>query len=286
MATATAPTNVSRSSYWRELWERRDFTAALARSSLASHVAGTTLGRVWWFINPLIMAGVYFLVFGVIIKGTSRSNANYLAYLIVGILVFRFLSVGLTGSAAIIIGNAKLIANVRFPRMVLPLAAVMDSMVTFIPSLFVLYLLVTPISCLQAVGNPNVTCVVPTYRIALLPVAIVITFFFTLGIGSFVARIVVPNRDARNLIPHLTRMWLLLSPVLWGVERIETLPEPLQVAMVLNPMYSILSIFRTALINDPFEPMMVAVAAAWAAFMVVFGVWTFRRHEAAMARYV
>ena len=286
MATTTAPTKVSRSSYWRELWERRDFTLHLARGSLASSVAGTTLGRVWWLINPLLMSGVYFLVFGVIITGTSRSNSSFLAYLIVGVLVFRFLSVGLIGSGAIIISNTKLIANLRFPRMVLPLAAVIDALATFLAGLAVFYLLVTPVSCLQAAGNSDITCITPTYRIALLPLAVAIQFAFTLGIGAFVARIIVPNRDARNLIPHLTRIWFYLSPILWGVERLANQTEFLQAIIKSNPMFSILSIYRTALINDPFEPAMLALAAAWAVVMLTFGVWSFRRHEATMARYV
>lgn len=286
MATTTAPTSASRTSYWRDLWDRRDFTLHLARGSLASRVAGTTLGRIWWLINPLLMSGVYFLVFGVIVKGTARSSASFLAYLIVGVLVFRFLTVGLTGSGAIIISNTKLIANLRFPRMVLPLAAVIDALVTFLASLTVFYLLVTPVSCLQAAGNPDITCIAPTYRIGLLPIAIALQFAFTLGIGAWVARIIVPNRDARNLIPHLTRIWFYLSPILWGIERLTNQEQLLQALIKANPMYAMLSIFRTALINDPFEPLMLLLATVWAVVMLTFGVWTFRRHEAAMARYV
>ena len=106
------------------------------------------------------------------------------------------------------------------------------------------------------------------------------------GIGAWVARIVIPNRDARNLIPHLTRIWFYLSPILWGVERLANQTEFLQALIKTNPMFSMLSIYRTALINDPFEPAMLALAAAWAVVMLTFGVWSFRRHEAAMARYV
>jgi teichoic acid transport system permease protein len=287
IGAAPAPARVTgRTSYVRDLWGRRDFTIELAKGNLTARNAATRLGALWWLINPLLVSGVYFLVFGVIIKGTERSEAAFLAYLIVGVLVFRYLAQGLTSSAGLILSNAKLIVNLRFPRMVLPIAAVLESLIAFVASLGIFYVLVTPVSCLQAASNTGTTCIAPTYRLALLPVPVILLALFTLGIGALVARWVVPNRDVRNLIPHATRIWFYLSPVLWGVERLAAQPDWLVAIIKINPMYAMLSLFRTALINDPFEPLMLAAAAAWTVVILVVGVWVFIRNEDVMARYL
>lgn len=293
MATLGATTpdaTTPRFPYLRDLWARRDFITHLARGNLAGKTAEAKLGVFWWLLNPLLLSGIYFVVFGLIIKGTKRSNVAFLAYLIVGVLVFRFFNVTLNQSAGLIISNAKLIVNVRFPRMILPIAAVLEGAITFLASLTVFYLIVTPASCLQAArGADGVTCIVPTYRLALLPPAIVLLVMFTLGMAALVARWAVPVRDVQNLVPHATRIWFYLSPVLWGTERLTDAAASypwLADVLEANPMYALLSLFRTAMISDPFEPLMLASAATWAIVVMLLGVRSFVRSEESMARYL
>jgi teichoic acid transport system permease protein len=290
IGAATPDTAPSRSSYVRELWARREFIVHLARGNLAAKTAEARLGVLWWVLNPLLLSAIYFVVFGLIIRGTNRSSASFLAYLIVGVLVFRFFTVTLSQSAGLIISNAKLIVNLRFPRLVLPIAAVLEGLITFLASLSVFYLLVTPVSCIQAARDVvGVTCIAPTYRLALLPIPLLLLVMFTLGIGAFVARWAVPIRDVRNVIPHVTRFWFYLSPVLWGTERLASVADdwPLLVYVLeANPMYAFLSLFRTALINDPFEPLLLASGTAWAVIVMLLGVRGFVRHEDEMARYL
>ncbi|MDJ0960760.1 MAG: hypothetical protein QNJ88_08880 [Acidimicrobiia bacterium] len=290
LEAAPPDTSPARFPYLRELWERREFITHLTRGNLAGRTAEARLGVLWWLINPLLLSGIYFVVFGLIIRGTRRSSASFLAYLIVGVLVFRFLQVTLSQAAGLVIGNSKLIVNVRFPRMVLPIAAVLEGAFTFLASLTVFYLIVTPVSCIQAARDvADTVCVVPTYRLALLPVPFVLLGMFVLGLAAYTARWVVPVRDVRNLIPHITRIWFYLSPILWGTERLADQAEkyPLLVDILeANPMFAFLSLFRTAMINDPFEPLMLASAATWATVIMVLGVRSFIRNEDEMARYL
>ena len=298
MATIGAvspPKREGRTAYLRDLWDRRDFTLHLARGNLIARNAETGLGRWWFVLNPLLMSAVYFLVFGVIISGTDRSSGDFLGYLIVGVLTFRLLSLGLTGSAGLILSNAKLIVNLRFPRLVLPIAAVIEAMVAFVVSLAMVYVLVTPMTCVQdalnvtrTVGGETIdaVCTVPTYRLALLPIPILLLGLFTLGIGALVARWVVPRRDVRNLIPHFTRIWFYLSPVLWGIERLSKQSDLLVAVIKANPMYSFLSLFRTALLNYEFEPVALAWATGWTIVVLLWGVRSFVRSEDQMARYL
>ena len=163
LGAATPETAPARFPYLRELWDRREFIIHLARGNLAGRTAEARLGILWWLINPLLLSGIYFIVFGLIITSTARSSASFLAYLIVGVLVFRFFNITLNHSAGLIISNAKLIVNLRFPRLVLPIAAVLEGAITFVTSLSVFYLIVSPVSCFQAAADvEGVTCIVPT----------------------------------------------------------------------------------------------------------------------------
>lgn len=258
----------------RELWDRRDFTRELAFGNMAGRYAGEVLGVAWWVLNPLLMTAVYFIVFGIILGG-RKGDPDFLAYLLAGVFSFRYMQSTMVESAKMVTSNAKLVSTVRFPRMILPIAALVESLVAFLVSLATFYLLVAPINQIY-----------PTWWLAFLPVPLLIHTGFSLGLGAFTARLVVPIRDVKNLIPHLLRMWFYLSPILWTLDRIEGAETWIRALVMSNPMYSFLSLYRTALLGRPFEPMQLVYAAAWTLPVLVLGVWSFVRNEGAMARHL
>lgn len=277
MATTTAgrrDSTASKPSYFRQLWERRSFVRELAFGNIMGKHATDTLGVLWWVLNPLMMTGVYFIVFGIILGG-RRGDPAFLAYLLVGVFAMRFMSGTMTGSAKMITGSGKLVTTIAFPRMVLPLAALIEAMTAFLVSLATFYFLVAPINDIW-----------PTWWLLFFPVPLVLHTMFTLGMGTLTARLVVPIRDFRNVIPHLTRMWFYLSPILWTLDRIEGAATWIHVVVKVNPMFSYLSLYRTAMMGRPLEPIYIATGAVWAVVVMVLGVWTFVRNEGAMARYL
>ena len=277
MATTTADTRgvtPSKPGYFRQLWDRRSFIRELAYGNIAGKHATDMLGVLWWVLNPLMMTGVYFIVFGIILDG-RRGDPAFLAYLLAGVFAMRFMSGTMNGSATMITSGGKLVTTIDFPRMVLPLAALIEAMTAFLVSLATFYFLVAPINSIW-----------PTWWLLFFPVPLILHTMFVLGMGSLTARLVVPIRDVRNVIPHLTRMWFYLSPILWTLDRIEGSATWIQVIVKTNPMFSFLSLYRTALMGRPLEPIYIATGAAWAVVVMVFGVRTFIRNEGSMARYL
>jgi len=242
-----------RPGYTRQLWDRR------------------------WFIRELAFGNI---VFGVILDG-RRGDPAFLAYLLAGVFAMRFMSGTMNGSAKMITGGGKLVTTISFPRMVLPLAALIEAMTAFLVSLATFYFLVAPINNIW-----------PTWWLLFFPVPLILHTMFVLGMGTLTARLVVPIRDFRNVIPHLTRMWFYLSPILWTLDRIdgsgnaEAAATWIQVIVKANPMFSFLSLYRTALMGRPLEPIYIATGAAWGVVLMVFGIWTFVRNEGSMARYL
>jgi teichoic acid transport system permease protein len=264
----------SRSGYLRELWERRWFIRELAFGNIMGKHATDMLGVLWWVLNPLMMTGVYFVVFGIILEG-RRGDPAFLAYLLVGVFSMRYMSGTMNGAANMITGGGKLVTTVSFPRMVLPLAALIESATAFVVSLATFYFLVAPLNNIW-----------PTWWLLFFPVPLLLHTMFVLGMATLTARLVVPIRDIRNVVPHLTRMWFYLTPILWTLDRIEGAATWIQVVVKTNPMFSFLALYRTSLMSRPLEPIYLLTGGAWAVVVMTFGIWTFVRNEGSMARYL
>lgn len=273
MTQTTTPSYYSRRlvGYVRELWHRREFAWFLALGNFKARNASTALGLFWWVLNPLLLSLVYWFVFGLIFPG-----ARDIVYLMAGMFVFHFTAQSLTGGANSILQNSKLLANLRFPRLILPLASILESLVGFFVSLGVLLVL-------QVFLNGFV----PGVSILLLLVAIPLHLMFNLGLASIAGRMAVPFRDINNFIPYVNRVWLYLSPIIWPLSFLESdAAQGFARFADDNPLFAIISVYRAALIGDPFDPAMLTQFAIWAVAVGLVGVGLFVRYEGKIVRHL
>jgi teichoic acid transport system permease protein len=263
--------------YARSVWHRREFAWYLAMGNLKARNASTALGVLWWMINPLLLGGVYWLVFGVLFdRGANTFGAPFLVYLLSGMFPFHFTQTSMTGGVNSIVGNTKLLANLHFPRSILPIASLIEGMVGFLASLGAFFLVVGPIHGVW-----------PTAASLWLLPTVAAHVIFNLGLSMAVARLAVPFRDLNNMIPYVTRMWLYMSPILYSEKRLRGAPEFVRRVAELNPMTPILRLYRFGLGGIPTDVSRAAmVVGVWAvAALVVGGVW-FVRYEGKIARYI
>lgn len=259
--------------YLGDLWSRREFVWHLGVGNLRARNAGTALGIMWWVLNPLMLGGVYFLVFGLIFAG--QRPPDFLIYLICGMFVFHFTGQSLSGGANSILQNAKLLANLRFPRLVLPLAALIEALVGFTVSLGVIVVL-----------NLALGGTVFTVNTLLLPAIMACHIVFNLGLAALMGRLAVPFRDINNLVPYLNRIWLYMSPIIWPLALLDAMGDRLRWLIEFNPMFPIISVYRAALIGYPFDPVHLVTAAVWAVVIGGLGIATFVKFEGHMVRYL
>jgi teichoic acid transport system permease protein len=263
--------------YLTDLWGRREFAWFLAMGNLKARNASTFLGLIWWVLNPLLLGLVYFFVFGVLFAGSSRPP-DYIAYLLSGMFVFYFTSQSMTGGANAILQNAKLLANLKFPRMVLLISSTIESIVGFLASLLVYFAIVWPITGIH-----------PTRYTLLLVVIFPVQVLFNVGLSAIVARMAVPFRDINNFIPYINRIWLYLSPIIWQLSFLDNASPAIKTVVEINPMFHIIELYRAALIGHPnyvFDINDLWVALAWAVVVFVVGVAGFIRYETRMVRYL
>jgi teichoic acid transport system permease protein len=263
--------------YITDLWNRREFAWFLAMGNLKARNASTALGLFWWVLNPLLLGLVYFFVFGVLFAGSNRPP-DYIAYLLSGMFVFHFTSQSMTGGANAILQNSRLLANLKFPRMVLLASSMIESAVGFLASLLVFYAITWPIA---GIG--------PSRYLVLLLVAFPIQVLLNLGLSALVARMAVPFRDINNFLPYINRLWLYLSPIIWPLSYLDNAGTTIETLVALNPMFHLIELYRAALIGPPdysFIATDALQALAWAVVVFVVGVAGFVRYETRMVRYL
>jgi teichoic acid transport system permease protein len=263
--------------YLQELWRRREFALALGLGNLKARNASTSLGLVWWVLNPILLGAVYFLVFGLLFAG--RRPDDFLTYLLAGMFAFHFTSQSMTGGANSIIQNSKLLANLRFPRLILPISTLIESLVGFLTSLVVLF-------AVAFVSGVVLDHQYFTPQILLLPLVIFLHLIFNLGLGTITARLAVPFRDINNLLPYINRIWLYLTPVIWPLSFLDQVNEGVQRLIRLNPMFDIVGLYRTAIMGYPFDSDMLVGAVVWSVVVGVVGVASFVKYEGHMVRYL
>jgi len=259
-----------------DLWNRREFAWFLGMGNLKARNASTALGLAWWALNPLLLGLVYFFVFGLLFdRRIGPGDLPFVSYLMSGMFVFHFTAQSMTGGANAVLQNSKLLANIRFPRLILPIANLVEAAVGFLSSILVLYLLAGVLDGLY-----------PGWTVFGLVLVVPLHLVFNLGLGALVARLAVPFRDINNFVPYLNRIWLYLSPVIWPLSFLEG-KDPGKVALVeLNPMYHLIQLYRWAFFGSPVEAKTVWSALFWSFGVGVVGIALFVRHEGKIVRYL
>lgn len=252
--------------YLRQTWGRRDFAFTMSLYASESANARTRLGRGWLVLLPSLQAFAYGLVFGLIL-GDLRP-ANFIPFLITGVFLFSFMSGSFSSGARAITSNSGLLRTVSFPRILLPLSAVIREFINFLPQLAIL-----PVVML-AFGQQ-----ITWDWLYLIPISFLM-FLFSTGLAMISARLTVQLKDLGKLIPFITRLMFYSSGIFFEIDRIfGGYPELLAVAM-LNPVYDFISLARGALINDmQMTPFLWIAASSWAVGTFVIGVLYFWRAE-------
>jgi teichoic acid transport system permease protein len=258
--------------YLRSLWQRRQFALSVPLGELRTKHMNTVLGNVWHLLNPILQVGVYFLVFGLLLR-TRRGVDNFLPFLAIGVFSFGYMQRSITACASSIINNQGLIRSLSFPRALLPISAVVRETIAFGPSVVLMLVLVV----VTGEGiRPSWLLVIPwTVMMAM----------FSLGAGFVLARLTDGLQDVGNLLPFLFRLSFYLSGILYAFERF--VPEryagwlPI---IALNPFYALISHMRHALMStyrvDPsVDPWLWPSALLYPVVFLVGGFMFFRAAE-------
>src|SRR3954468_510984 len=195
---------------YADLLRYRELFANLFRRDFHAKYKGSLLGVVWSLLNPLVLLGVYLLVFGLLFPQTIP---HYALYLLAGLSCWIFFATSMQTSARSLVDSAELIKKVRFPRQLVALSTIATPAVTFGVMMVILI-------ALSLIFIPEARSTVwLSIPLALLFAGLVA------GLGLIVACLNVLYRDVEHLIAAALLPWFFLTPILW---RFAQLPERVQ----------------------------------------------------------
>lgn len=228
----------------------------------------TLLGVVWVILQPLSYALIFSFVFGRVI-GVPSGSVPYPVFCFAGLVIWGLVSTGLNAATPSVISHSELVQKVYFPRLLLPLSAVLGGLVDFAVNIGVLAALMV----YYGIGISANLMFAPLFVAGALALAF--------GLGSLLAALNVPFRDVRHITPLLTQLWLIATPIAYPLT---LFPEGWRGVMALNPLTGLAEGFRWAVLGTAQPGTWVLVTAfAIATILLVLGVMIFRRLEARFA---
>jgi lipopolysaccharide transport system permease protein len=247
-----------------ELWRYRELLYFLAWRDVMVRYKQTVIGAGWAILQPFLTMVVFSILFGGLLSVPS-DGVPYPVFSYAALLPWNFFAGALTRSGNSLIADANLISKVYFPRLILPLSAVMSLGLDFAIAFIILLIMMFYYGIVPGVG------------VLMLPLFLLLALMTALACGVWLSAVNIKYRDVAYVIPFLTQFWLFVTPVAYPSTII---PKPWRVLYSLNPMVGVVEGFRWALLgreNLAWDLVFVSVLVVLA--LLISGLFYFRRTE-------
>jgi len=252
----------------REVWAYRELLFFLTWRDVKVRYKQTALGAAWAILQPVMTMVVFSVFFGRFAKMPS-DGVPYPVFAFAALLPWQLFAYALSESANSLVGSQNLITKVYFPRLIVPLAAVLAGLVDFGIAFAVL------------LGLMFYYGIVPTAAVAFLPLFVVFAIVTALAVGLWLSSLNVKYRDVRYTIPFLTQFWMFATPVAYPSSIV---PEQWRPLLGLNPMAGVVEAFRWALLGTAQPPSaLLGVSLVAVIALLGGGLVYFRKTEATFA---
>jgi ABC-type polysaccharide/polyol phosphate export permease len=222
-------------STYADLIRYRELFANLFRRDLQAKYRGSALGVLWTVANPIMLMGVYLLVFGVVWKTRFTTGGHYPLFLLAGLAVWTFFAAALQSSSRSMLDNANLIRKTRFPRQLVPLSVVGAHLVSF-AAMLVLLLVVNAIALPRARAT----------ELLALPLAVLVVALVS-GLALAIASLNVLFRDVEFIVAALLVPWFFLTPILYPLSQVAQHRHVVAVIHWANPLSPAVEAIRAPL---------------------------------------
>jgi lipopolysaccharide transport system permease protein len=251
-----------------ELWQYRELVYFLGWRDIKARYKQTALGVAWAIIQPVCTMVIFSLFFGRL-AGIPSDGLPYPIFSYAALVPWGLFANGLVQGANSLVSAATLISKVYFPRLAMPIAAVLSGVVDFLLAFLVLLAMML----YYGIG--------PSVKILWLPLFLLLALVTALGAALWLAALYVQYRDIRHVIPFLVQVWLFSTPVAYPSS---LLSAQWRTLYGLNPMVGVVEGFRWALLGADTGPgLMIVVSCLVALGVLVGGALYFRRMEKTFA---
>jgi lipopolysaccharide transport system permease protein len=252
----------------REVWEYRELLYLLTWRDVRVRYTQTFLGAAWAVLQPVALMLLFTAFFGRVAKLDSN-GIPYFLFAYAALVPWQLFATSVASSTESIVANERVITKVYFPRVLLPLSAVLAAAMDFIVAFLLLLIMMA------------VQGIVPPREIVLLPLFIVLAFSTSAGVGTWIAALNAQYRDVRYVTPFLLQAALFATPVVFSSF---SLPRVWQTILSLNPMTAVVEGFRwTLLRGSPVPGTAIILSAVVSTLILVTGLMYFGRVDDRLA---
>ena len=248
----------------RELWRYRELSLTFVWRDLKVRYKQTLIGILWVVLQPLLATGIFTLIFGRFAEFPS-DDVPYPIFVFAGVIMWTtYFQPAFNSASGSIAGNKSLITKVYFPRVLLPLGAVVTPLVDFV--------IVFPILVAMMFWFD----IAVSAQALLFPLFVLLALVTALAVGLIFTVAGVRYRDVPYAIPFVIQIWMFASPVFYSINSLET---NYQWLAALNPMTGAITGLRWSLLGTPLPVHVIGVSAAMAVILLAVGLAVFRSAE-------
>jgi len=256
----------------KEIWSYKELFYFFTWRDVKVKYKQTALGMAWAILQPTIMMFVFTFLFGNLIQGNLTGALPYAVYVYSGLMLWGIFSNGIQAAGNSMVTNANIIKKIYFPRLIIPLSAILvavfDFIMTLIPFVLLLFYYQVEINVLRL--------------FTLLPLSLFIIVLITIGTGCFLSALNVKYRDFRFVIPFLVQFSLYTSPIIYKVDTITN--KTIKFIVSVNPISVAIDLYRSAFDSTAvIDYSVVGIGISISISLLCVGIYYFRKTESYFA---
>lgn len=249
---------------FEEIWAYRDLLYLLVWRDIRSRYRQMALGPLWIVVQPLMTIAIFSIVFGNFAQIPS-DGIPYPIFVYAALLPWQLFATATIKASDSLVNNVHLISKVYFPRIIVPIAAVLVSLADFAASFGILLLMML---CYL---------IYPTFAVFSLPFYILLAMGTAWGVGLWLASLSVKFRDVAIAVTYLVQIWFYATAVIYPISIV---PEKWLNLFSLNPMTQVVEGFRWALLGQGQPPnILTLLAVSLVVILLISGAFYFRQTE-------
>lgn len=253
----------------KDLWKYRELVYFLIWRDIKVRYKQAALGVAWAIIQPILTMVIFSVVFGKFAKLPTDNSIPYPLFTFAALLPWQLFANALQRSGTSLVGSAHLITKIYFPRLIIPISAVVGGIVDFAISFVVL------------IGMMFYFKVYPTWNMLWIIPFTLLTLITALAVGLWLSAMNVRYRDVQQMIPFLIQAWMFASPVAYSARMITD--RTWQLIYGLNPLAGIIQGFRWSLLGGTPPGELMYISAVVMVILLISGLYYFRRMEKTFA---
>jgi lipopolysaccharide transport system permease protein len=261
--TKIKPENSWRSLDLKDLWTYRELLYFLTWRDVKVRYKQTAIGVAWAILQPVLTTAIFTVIFTQFARFDALA-VPYPLFALSGLLVWLFVNSSITTAANSLVGNVNLVTKVYFPRLIVPISAVLAGLI----DLALGFLLLAAMMIYYGVAV--------SWQILLAPLFVLQAVVLTLSFGTLFAALNVRFRDVKFALPFALQIWMFLSPIFYPLD---IFSEKWRLAFSFNPLAGILEGLRSALFAGKFDWLTIGISVCLTIIFAFVALVVFKRME-------